>query len=438
MQVDTVIEARWVIPVVPKNTVLENTSVVVSKGRIADILPTDEARVRYQGAETVTLPKSIVMPGLVNLHSHAAMNIIRGMGADLSLMDWLTTKIWPAEGKLMSADYVREGSMLAGREMALAGITCTSDQYFFPEAAAEGLRNSGLRCAVSGFVIGFPSAWAADDAEYLRKSEALIRDLEGDEFVHATIAPHAPYTVSDESLARCAELSDRYGVPIHIHVGETATEVTDSLKVHGMRPIDRLEKLGLLNDRLIAVHSVHADASDIGKMAAAHASMCHCPSSNLKLASGFSPLAAFMKAGVNVGIGTDSAASNDKLDMLAETRLAAMLAKAVAGDPTVAKVFDMIEAATLGGARALHWDSEIGSLEKGKAADIIAVELSGAECLPVSDPAAQLLYSASREHVTHTWVAGELIAKKERSSRFLKEKMAFSENGIAQKWQNML
>lgn len=438
MQADTVIEARWLIPVVPKNTVLEHMSIVITGSVISDILPTAQARLRYQPDKTVTLPESVVMPGLVNLHSHAAMNIIRGLGADLPLMDWLNTKIWPAEGRLMSADYVREGSLLAGREMAMSGVTCTSDQYFFPESAAEGLREAGLRCAVSGLVIGFPSAWGSGDEEYLAKSEALIRNHENDPFVHATIAPHAPYTVSDASLRRCADISERFGVPIHIHVNETAGEIEGSLKTYGLRPIERLAGLGLVNDRLIAVHSVHADASDINRMAAAGSSMCHCPSSNLKLASGFAPLAAFMKAGVNVGIGTDGAASNDKLDMLGETRLAAMLAKAVAGDSTAAKVFDMLEAATLGGARALHWDKEIGSVETGKQADLIAVDLSGVECLPVRDPAAQLLYSAGRENVTHTWVAGQLIAEKNLSIRCPAEKYGFSLNSVAKKWQNML
>lgn len=324
---------------------------------------------------------------------------------------------------------MHDGSLIAGVEMIRSGVTCCSDLYFFPEAAAEGLREAGLRCATAGIVIGFPSAWAANDDEYISKCEALIERYSGDPFVRVTVGPHAPYTVSDASLARCAALSERHDLPVHIHVNETAGEVETSLKDHGERPVARLARLGLLNERLISVHSVHTSNEDIRMLAEARASVCHCPSSNLKLASGFAPVAKMMKAGINLGIGTDGAASNDKLDMLGETRLAAMLAKAVAGGTTCAKVFDMLEAATLGGARALHWDDEIGSLEIGKCADMIAVDLSGIECGPVTDPAAQLLYSAGREHVTHVWVAGRLAAgegtePRDDTARTLLEKWA--------------
>ena len=438
LNADTIIEARWVIPVAPKGVILENTSVVVAGGRIIDLLSIPEARTKYSAQKMVSFPSSALLPGFVNLHSHAAMNLVRGLGADLPLMDWLTKKIWPAEGKLMSPEFVREGSWIAGLEMAAGGVTTTSDHYFFPEAAAEGLRAAGLRCAVSGIVIGFPSAWAKTDAEYLEKSEALIREVEGDRFVHATIAPHAPYTVSDDALKACADISDRYGVPIHMHVNETAGEIADSLRDHGERPIERLKRLGLLNDRLIAVHSVHADDADIRAMAEARASACHCPCSNLKLASGFAPIAKFLAAGVNLGIGTDGAASNDKLDMLGETRLAAMLAKAVAGDPTAAPVFDMLEAATLGGARALKWEREIGSIEIGKAADMFAICLSTPESLPVQDPAAQILYSAGRECITHTWVEGSLIMKKEVCAAYPDLSALEKARSIAAKWQSRI
>lgn len=372
MTADTLVEARWVIPVIPRNTVLENHTVVFSGGRIADILPTEAARVRYAGleAKTMRLPAGVVMPGLINLHTHAAMNLLRGRGADLPLMDWLTKEIWPAEGRLMSAEFVHDGSLIAGVEMIRSGVTCCSDLYFFPEAAAEGLREAGLRCATAGIVIGFPSAWAANDDEYISKCEALIERYSGDPFVRVTVGPHAPYTVSDASLARCAALSERHDLPVHIHVNETAGEVETSLKDHGERPVARLARLGLLNERLISVHSVHTSNEDIR-----------------------------------------------------------MLAEAVAGATTCAKVFDMLEAATLGGARALHWDDEIGSLEIGKCADMIAVDLSGIECGPVTDPAAQLLYSAGREHVTHVWVAGRLAAgegtePRDDTARTLLEKWA--------------
>ena len=436
--VDTIIEARWILPIVPKGVILENQSVIVKGGNIAAILPTAEARTQYEADDVVSLPESLVMPGFVNLHSHAAMNLVRGLGADLPLMDWLTTKIWPAEGKLMSPSFVHDGAYMAGLEMAASGITTTSDHYFFPMDAARGLRDAGLRCATSAFVIGFPSAWAKDDAEYLKRAEAVLEACKGDEFVRATVAPHAPYTVNDEALKACAALSAKYDAPIHMHVHETAVEVSDSLRDHGVRPLERLERLGLVNERLIAVHAVHLNDEDIDRLARAGASTCHCPCSNLKLASGFSPVAKLLSRGVNVGIGTDGAASNDKLDMLGETRLAAMLAKAVAGDTTVATVFDMLEAATLGGARALHWDDRIGSLEPGKAADLIAVNLATIQSIPVQDPAAQLLYAAGRENITHTWVNGRLIAIRQEIVAYHDLNAVDRANSLAGKWQNRL
>ncbi len=436
MQVDTIIEARWVIPIVPKNTTLEHHAVVVHAGRILDVLPTALARKQYEPAERITLESSVVMPGLVNLHSHAAMNLLRGLGPDLALMDWLNKAIWPVEGKLMSHDFVRDGSYMAGLEMAESGITCTSDHYFFPEAAAEGLRAAGLRCAVSAMVIGFPSAWAKDDAEYFDKGIALIEAHRDDEFVHTTIAPHAPYTVSNASLARSAEISASYNIPIHIHLNETRDEVLGSLKEHGVRPLERLKRLGLLNERLIAVHNVHATEEELSALAEAGASMCHCPCSNLKLASGFAPVAKALELGLNLGIGTDGVASNDKLDLLGETRLAAMLTKAVAGDTTRARVADMLEAATLGGARALQWDHEIGSIERGKAADLIAINLEALNTLPVSDAAAQVLYASDRENITHTWVAGRLIANKQQKTYDSRQKTVTSIKELSRKWQN--
>lgn len=438
LQADTLIEARWVIPVAPRGAVLENAAVVVSQGRIEAILPIEEARARYEAAERFSLPASALLPGLVNLHSHAAMNLLRGRGADLPLMDWLTKSIWPAEGRLMSEEFVREGSWLAGLEMAAGGVTTASDQYFFPGAAARGLREAGLRCAVAGLVIGFPSAWGANDDEYLAKAEALLEEFRGDAFVRATVGPHAPYTVSDASLRRCAALSEKYGAPVHIHVAETAGEVSESLEKHGVRPLERLARLGLLNERLISVHSVHINDEDVAMLARARASVCHCPASNLKLASGFAPVAKLLAAGVNLGLGTDGAASNDSLDLLGDARLAAMLAKAVSGDPTAAPVHAILEAATLGGARALHWDDEIGSIEAGKRADLFAVELSSPEALPVADPAAQVLYAAGRSRVTHTWVEGGLIARRDPGLSWSLPDARERAVGIAEKWRARL
>lgn len=433
MHADTIIEARWILPILPRGIVFEDYAVVLNKGRITALLPIEDARRTWTTDKRFELPSSLVMPGLVNLHSHAAMNLIRGLGADLPLKEWLTTKIWPAEARLLSADFVEDGSWLAGLEMAASGITTTSDMYFFPDSAARGLRRAGLRCAISGFAIGFPSAWAQHDAEYLEKAESLLSAYKHDPFVRVTVAPHAPYSVSDAVLLKCAELSEQYLAPIHIHLHETAAEISDSVRDFGIRPLERLRHLGLVNDRLIAVHAVHLNEHDIEALSSAGASVCHCPCSNLKLASGFAPIAKLLSSGINLGIGTDGAASNDKLDLLEETRLAAMLAKAVSGDTTAAPVHDMLWSATMGGAKALHWDTEIGSIECGKAADLISIDLSGVECLPVRDPAAQLLYASGRESITHTWVAGELLPRPT-----FRKALTTEAQSIAAKWQNML
>ena len=435
MQVEKLLKPTWMIPVVPEGVVLKNHVLAVSEGRIAAIAPASEAG-QFEARETVELPGEVLLPGLVNLHSHAAMNLLRGLGPDLCLQDWLQKKIWPAEGRCMGPEFVYEGSRLAGEEMVQSGVTCTNDHYFFPADAARGLTEAGMRCAVSAFLIGFPSAWAKTDDEYLKKAEEVIQQFRGNPRVHVTVAPHAPYTVGDESMRALAGLSERYGLPVHIHIHETAAEIRESMEKYGCRPIERLRRLGIVSSRLISVHSVHLNDEDIGTLARAGASVCHCPSSNLKLASGFAPVERIMKAGINLGIGTDGAASNDKLDMLAETRLAAMLAKAAAGDPTAAPVHKMLYAATMGGAKALGWDKEIGSLEVSKNADVFSVLLEEITSVPVLEPAAQLLYSAGRENITHVWIDGRLVVEKQQTIRSLSGMSRSRALSIAHKWQN--
>ena len=435
MQVNTLLKPTWIIPIVPEGVVLTKHVIAIADGKIAAIVPESEAS-QFEAKEVVELPGEIVMPGFVNLHLHAAMNLLRGVGPDLSLMDWLQKKVWPLEGRLMSPEFVYEGSRLAGEEMVQSGVTCTNDHYFFPVDAAAGLRESGMKCAVSAFLIGFPSAWAKTDDEYLKKAGEVIEHFRGDPMVHVTVSPHAPYTVSDDAMKKLAALSERNNLPIHIHVQETESEVSNSLKQYGMRPIERLKKLGIVNERLISVHSVHLSDSDIDTLAKAGSSVCHCPSSNLKLASGFAPVAKIMDAGINLGIGTDGVASNDKLDMLGETRLAALLAKAVAKDPTAAPVHKMLYAATMGGAKALGWDREIGSLEAGKSADLFSCLLEEITSIPVLEPAAQLLYSAGRESITHVWINGQLVVKKQQKAESFRGMSRTKALDIAHTWQN--
>lgn len=436
MHVQTMIRAGHVMPMTEDRAVLSNQAILINDGRIVAIL--DPAQCADVTADVVyELPDHIVLPGFVNAHTHAPMNLLRGLGADLPLMQWLQTKIWPAEGKLMSPAFCHDGALLAGEEMINSGVTCASDHYFFSADVARGLTEAGMKCSVSAIIIGFLSAMAADDEAYIRCAHELFEEFTDSRNVRVMVGPHAPYTVSDTMLTAARDLSEKYGARIHMHVDETQTEIEDSLKQYGMRPVERLHKLGLLNDRFISVHTVHPNDKEIELLAQAGASIVHCPCSNLKLASGFSPVSRMMQAGINLAIGTDGVASNDKLDMLGETRLAAMLGKAVANDTTVMKVADLLYAATMGGAKALGWDDRIGSIEAGKDADIIAVDLGAADSIPVSDPASQLLYSAGREDITHVWVDGQLVVKKQQSTELRNLSREKLQN-LAKTWQNRI
>jgi 5-methylthioadenosine/S-adenosylhomocysteine deaminase len=406
---DFVIDARWVVPVEPDGAVLADHSVAVRAGRIAAVLPAHEAARAFPAARRVTLDRHVLIPGLVNLHTHAAMSLMRGLADDLPLMEWLEAHVWPVELKHVSAEFVYDGTLLACAEMLRGGVTCFNDMYFFPEAAARACLDSGMRAAIGIIAVEFPSAYAADAEDYLAKGLALRDRLGGEARIVFCMAPHAPYTVSDRTLARIAVLAEELDLPVHIHLHETGDEIRGSLEANGVRPLDRLAALGLVSPRLIGVHAVHLEPVEIALLARNGASVAHCPSSNLKLASGFAPVAALLEAGVNVGIGTDGAASNNRLDMFQEMRTTALVAKAVAGRAEVLPAHAALRCATLGGARALGLDAQIGSIVPGKAADLCAVAVSEPETLPCYDPVSHLVYACGREHVTHVWVAGVAV-----------------------------
>jgi len=403
------IRARWVVPVEPSGVVLEHHAVAVLDGRIQAMLPMDEARRRFANLETVDLPEHVLIPGLVNAHTHAAMTLLRGKADDLPLKRWLEEHIWPAEMKHVSPQFVNDGTLLACAEMLRGGITCFNDMYFFPEAAIGAALETGMRAAVGMIAIEFPSAYASDPDDYLQKGLALRDRYSDHPLLSFSLAPHAPYTVSDETFRKIAKLSAELDLPVHIHVHETADEVERSIAEHGVRPIERLRRLGLLGPGFISVHSVHLLAQEIDLLARYGCSVVHCPSSNLKLASGFAPVAALLEAGVNVALGTDGAASNNRLDMFQEMRHAALLAKAVARNAEAMPAHAALRAATLAGAIALGIGAQTGSIAVGKAADITAVRLVGPELAPCFDPVSHLVYAAGREHVSHVWVAGRLV-----------------------------
>ncbi len=408
------IAPQWIAPVGPApdgagDAVLTGHAVVVEADRIAGVLPADEAQQRHPDAEVLSLPGHLLVPGFVNLHAHAAMALLRGAADDLPLQQWLTRRIWPLESRLVAPGFVRDGALLAFREMLLGGITCVNDMYFFPEAAIEAALTLGLRSVHGIVVLDFPTAYASDAGDYLRKGLELRDRMRDEPLVGFSLAPHAPYTVGDEPLRRIATLSRELGLPIHTHVHETREEVEESLARHGRRPLQRLADLDVLGPELIAVHAVHIDDGDLRLLAEAGASVAHCPRSNLKLASGIAPVARMHRFGIGVGIGTDGSASNNRLDLLGEARTAALLAKGQSGDAQAWPAARTLRAMTLDAARALGMDARIGSIEAGKQADLVALDLSAAELAPVFDPVSHLVYGCGREHVRHVWVAGRHV-----------------------------
>lgn len=409
--IDTLISARWIIPIQPRELVLENHCIAIQDGRIVGILPQAQALANYSPAQHIQLGSHVLLPGLVNLHTHAAMSLLRGLADDLALMTWLNDHIWPAEASHVSSDFVRDGSLLACAEMLRGGVTCFSDMYFFPEATAHAVVQSGMRAMLGMIALEFPTAYASDADDYLRKGLETRDAYREQPRLRFCMAPHAPYTVSDKTLTHVLTLAEQLDIPIHIHVHETEDEIKDSLKQFQQRPLARLEKLGFLGPQIIAAHMVHLNAAEIALCAERGLHIAHCPVSNLKLASGIAPIAALLAAGVNVGLGTDGAASNNRMDLLSEMRIAALLAKGSSGDATALPAHQALAMATLHGARALGLEHEIGSLEVGKAADIVAFDFSSLETTPCFDVASHLVYVAGREHVSDVWVAGRRVVE---------------------------
>ncbi|PPJ42444.1 MULTISPECIES: TRZ/ATZ family hydrolase [unclassified Pseudoxanthomonas] len=403
---DLLIEAGFVVPVVPHGVVLEDHAVAVTGGRIVAILPVREARTRFAPRETVSRPDAALIPGLVNAHTHNPMTLLRGVADDLPLKVWLQEHIWPIEGAVIGPDFVADGITLAIAEMLRGGTTCVNENYFFPDVQAATYKRYGFRARVGLPVIDFPTAWATSDDEYFEKAGEVHDQWRDDALIATAFAPHAPYTVNDANFERVRMLSDQLDVPVHLHLHETAQEVEQSIEKHGQRPIARLDRLGLVNDRLIAIHMTQLTDAEIHLCAERGVSVVHCPESNLKLASGFCPACALERAGVNLAVGTDGCASNNDLDMFSETRTAALLAKAVAQDAAALDAFSALRAATLGGAKAIGFDDRVGSIEPGKEADLVCVDLSALETQPLHHVVSQLIYATGRQQVSDVWIAG--------------------------------
>lgn len=405
---DLLLFPTWIVPVEPAGVVLRDHGLGIRDGRIALLAPRAEA-LRHPATETRELPGMLLSPGLINAHGHAAMSLFRGLADDLALMTWLQEHIWPAEAKWVSEDFVRDGTELAIAEQLKGGITCFSDMYFFPQVACEVVHKAGVRAQISVPVLDFPIPGARDADEAIRQGLALRDDLKHHPRIKVAFGPHAPYTVSDDKLENILMLAEELDVGIHMHVHETAFEVQQALEKNGERPLARLHRLGLLGPRFQAVHMTQVNDEDLAMLVETNSSVVHCPESNLKLASGFCPVERLWQAGVNVAIGTDGAASNNDLDLLGETRTAALLAKAVAGQATALDAHRALRMATLNGARALGMEQETGSLELGKSADITAFDLSGLAQQPVYEPVSQVIYASGRDCVRHVWVGGKQL-----------------------------
>ncbi len=396
---------------VPRNTVLENSAIAIKDGKIIAILDQEDARARVNAKSTENLKNHVLIPGLVNAHGHIPMALLRGIADDMPLKQWLEERIWPLEGRFVSAEFVKQGAQLAVAEMISSGTTCFSDMYFFPEEVAKVTISAGIRAQLASPIMDFPTAWAQVADEYISKATDLHDMYRNSEQISTAFGPHAPYSVSDGPLIKLQVLADELDIPIHMHVHESAQEISDALASDGRRPIQRLADLGLISPRLVCVHATQLIDEEMVLLRELGASVIHCPESNLKLASGFCEVAKLGKAGINIALGTDGCASNNDLDMISEMRTAALLAKGVAGDASALPAHQALEMATINGAKALGLDAMIGSLEVGKYADMTAIDLDTLNSTPIYNPISQIVYATQASQVSHVWCSGQQLLR---------------------------
>ena len=432
--IDTILSAPWVVPVVPEGKVLEQHSILLHQGIIHDIIPSSEITGRYTTKHHIKLDSHILMPGFVNAHCHTPMNLMRGVADDVPLKTWLEKHIWPLEGKWADDRFCADGTEMALAELIRSGSTCLADMYFFPEASAEVINDAGFRASIGLTVIEFPTKWAQTTDEYFQRCIEVHNEYQYHPLISSHFAPHAPYTVSDDSMRRIRTLCDELEIPIQMHIHETRQEVDDSIAEFGVRPLERLENLGLLGPDLMAVHMTDLTDDEIKLIAERGVHVMHCPESNMKLASGICPVPRLQEAGINVALGTDGTASNNDLCMIGEMKSAAMLAKIGSGDATAVSAERALSMATINGAKALGLADKIGSLENGKQADIIAIDMSELEQLPLFHPISQVVYSADKRLVTDAWIAGKHVMKDRELTSLDLDEILYK----ARQWQNKL
>lgn len=399
----------WLVPVRPRLEVLKQMAVVIEGESIVAVLPAGEALEVYSDAKRIHLPEHALLPGFINMHTHSAMSLLRGFADDLKLQVWLNDYIWPTEKAFLQPAFVHDGSKLAIAEMLRGGTTLFNDLYFYPEVTAATAVESGMRACIGLPVINVPTVWAANEDEYIAKGMDVSSSWENEPLVTTALAPHAPYSVDDDALKRVARLSEKHNLRVHMHVLESSWEVQESVTHHGQSTLERLDGAGLLNEHLLAVHMTQLADDDIRVIADNEVNVIHCPESNLKLGNGISPLGSLLESGVNVALGTDGAASNNNLDLLEESRTAALLAKGFSADPCVVTAFQALEMLTINGAEALGMSDRLGSIEAGKLADLAAIRMDSLQTTPMYDVVSHLVYAASSQQVSHVWVAGRLL-----------------------------
>ena len=429
-----IISPTWIAPVIPIGALLLDHSLVIEGDRIAALLPHADAKARFPNAPDLRLEGHLVTPGFVNVHGHAAMTLLRGIADDREMMDWLTNWIWPIEGELVSEQFVYDGTRLAAMEMIMGGTTCAADTYFFPEAASRALTQMHFRAQVGMPVLQFANAWARNEEDHIHKGLAFRDSIKNSSLVTTAFAPHSPYSVTDNGFNKVQLYSEQLDLPVHLHLHETATEVSDSLRDNGVRPIERMNKLGILSPSLQAVHMTQLRDDEIESLAINGVQVAHCPESNMKLASGFCPVEKLRARNINVAIGTDGAASNNDLDMIQEGRTASLLSKATTGDATSLDAQTCLEMMTINGARFLGLENEIGSLEPGKLADIASIDLSHPTCQPIYNPISQLIYTASARDVSNVWIGGKRVME----NRLLPEIDIESILAATRQWQEKI
>lgn len=419
--VDLLVNARWIIPVIPEDAIFSDCSVAVRNGNIVAICPQGEAARRFQARDTISLKSHALIPGLINAHTHAAMSLFRGYSDDLDLHSWLNDRIWPAEGRWVSEEFVRDGTELAMAEMVRSGTTTFADMYFFPDQVAAAVREAGMRCQIAFPILDFSTPWARNGDEYIHKGLSLRDEYKSHDRITIAFGPHAPYTVEDRLFEQVATYANELDAHIQIHLHESEAEIRDAVSATGRRPIERLKQLGILSANTQCVHMTVLDDGDIALVEDSRVHVIHCPKSNMKLGNGACPVTKLRQNGVNVALGTDGAASNNSLDMFAEIQFASLLAKGISGDPTALGVHHSLRLATIHGARALGLESITGSIETGKAADLVAVDLGGINRQPLYNPASQLVYTQAGSSVTHVWVAGKSLLREGKLSALNEE-----------------